>query len=248
MGERSHRERLIRHLVLLDTNVLYSPDPSKIVKSEVVEFILSGVGGNVYSLVIPELVRNELVFKLCSTLEKSSRQLDSAASTIRKLSGYCPDVSLDLMALRENVACRVAEVISRMGGTVEPTPYSDIGWEKIVAQSVQRRPPFAPVNEDRPSERGFRDAVISESVRLIATRVPDQVVAFITDDVRLRDYFATLTPTQKNLVPFDSLASFGNYLELERGLLDKTFAAALWTDAALWFSGEGERNSLFDRA
>ena len=68
-----------------------------------------------------------------------------------------------------------------------PTPIPNIDWAAIVESAVWRRPPFTFDAKDKNNEKGFRDAVILETLAHLCQSTPtDKTVIFVCNDDLLR--------------------------------------------------------------
>jgi hypothetical protein len=85
--------------------------------------------------------------------------------------------------IRRNICKQARRWCDKHGVVVVQVPFASVNWRRVAFDSLYRRPPFSPGK----SEKGFRDALILESIKSIASRHGEAEIIVATNDDLLRD-------------------------------------------------------------
>jgi rRNA-processing protein FCF1 len=165
-------------LVVPDTNVLYSKKPEYIVSQKFMGLWSEMRVITSLQLLVPEAVQEELIFQKVfigqQARENATKSLSTIASvTAKQRTGLPTDKTL-----RADVAKTFTAWAKDNNAIVVKTPIGKIDWPHVVKNSLHRLPPFSrpsAVGDD--TEKGFRDALILETLKRIWVEHPDKNIA-----------------------------------------------------------------------
>ena len=98
---------------------------------------------------------------------------------------------------------------------------------------------------DKDKEKGFRDALILETVASECAKAANETVIFICNDHLLRTATEERLKTSKRFLAFESLADFGAYLTLTQQQLTDAFVKAIQGHARRKFYTKGDPNCVY---
>src|ERR1700690_368245 len=156
------RKSVPKHVVIVDTNIVWHNDKSKTASPEFENFWETHVEQFELELVLPEVVAGELLYRQTTSalnaLDKANDSLDKvAAITSRQYSNrITPE------RVRGHVRARFNSWITDHSARVVKTPCATIDWDEVVGAAIWRKAPFEEAKE-RGSEKGFRDHLIMET-------------------------------------------------------------------------------------
>ena len=188
-----------------DTNVLYTNNKIDIVSQEFSNLILKFKDTFNIRLLIPEVVRGELLYqKFYNTKFEFSKAKDSLKN-INLLTGSTLELPVDESDLKINLNKKFDDWLKLVNGTIENTPTTNINWQDIINESIWREGVFLDQmgkdNEDkienndsnkkklkRECEKGFRDSLIQQTfLGLVKSFNGNEEIYFITGDDLLRE-------------------------------------------------------------
>lgn len=236
-----------RHFVIVDTNILWHRDKSVPVSPDFEAFWDAHSTPYNLSLAIPAVVRNELLYQqstsACKALWKSREHLVECSSIAGKTYSHKVTDSQVTLAVER----RLDTWISRRKATVLPTPVSDIDWQRLIDAAVWRKNVFSPDAKNPEAEKGFRDALILESlVAFESLADADAHVAFVCNDALLRAAAEERLKGRARASCFESLADFSSYLRLSAEKLTETFVIAIRSRARQKFFTINEPSCLYN--
>src|SRR5438105_3509238 len=142
-------------VLIPDTSVLWHEDKRHAVAPEFDEFWTTHSGLVTLRLVVPEAVRQELLFQQTTS---ACKKLEAIAEQMELLSGitaYAHRHRLQKDKLRAQVTAKLDKWLNSKGAVVQPIPLERINWGKICEASAWRLPPFT-LNAKNPDwEKGF---------------------------------------------------------------------------------------------
>lgn len=152
--------------VLVDTNALYSRAPSDLVSPGFDAALakvrtLTGI-----SLLVPEIVRLELVARRVRLALKSRESLVKARKNLEACTGLQIQEPPSETVIRKKILALFDAWLGKSGGSLLQVPEGKGIWSRIINDALWRNPPFesAADDEEKSSEKGFRDALICETV------------------------------------------------------------------------------------
>lgn len=134
-----------------------------------------------------------------------------------------------------------------MGARVEPTPAA-IDWGALCEAAIWRRPPFQGDPKNPDSEKGFRDALILETLVSVAKQQPGDVkIVFLCNDELLRATAEARLGDDKRCSFHESVSDFSSYVKLTNEKHSAEFIKALVDRATKKFYDRGVDSSLWFR-
>jgi hypothetical protein len=120
--------------------------------------------------------------------------------------------------------------------TLWRVPFERIQWRRLASAAIRREPPFSAFDPKGKSEKGFRDALILETLAEVHASRPPKRIVFICADGRLSEAAIKLLGADR-LSIYKTSAEFLSYLKLQRkNFVDETIKALLDEAAAVFYS------------
>lgn len=195
-------------LVVFDTNVLYTKVANDLVRNEIKSAILNNsmhTDINI-SWLIPEPVINERKFQM----QKRAFELLPSLEKLEALIGHKLNITAEILVSR--IEESIKKQMTELGLTVLPIDESSVDWKNIMHRSAYRLPPF----EDSEKEKGFRDALIAESLFQLINDAPSTAsicrIAIVTGDKVLVDFISEKTKDSKNIRILPDIGSLENLI------------------------------------
>lgn len=237
------------HIVVCDTNILWHEDKAHAVNPVFDEFWQKHGEAFPMKLIVPDVVRGELLFQQTTSACKS---LTKANAFFAELSGVTQK-KYSHRVTEEKVTKHVAEKFQRWldskQAEVKLSPLAEIDWEKLIQRAVWRKPPFTFDPQAPKIEKGFRDALILETVAAICRESTGQEsIAFICADNLLRKASEERLSSVKHLTVYESLLEFESFIQLTQQNLTDEFVKGILFRARAKFFKSGDRESLFYKA
>lgn len=236
-----------QHIVSLDTNILWHKDKGHVVNPDFTQF------WNAYSsifpmkLIIPDVVKGELLFQQTTSalklLDKANKQISDISRITDK--AYSHRISSD--RVRKEVEKRFESWVQSIKAEVYPTPVKNIDWDKIIDAAIWRNLPFTPDPDNPKNEKGFRDAMILETITCITkSQKAEANIAFICHDYVLRKAADNRLGSIEGFSTYDSIEAFSAFVELTRRNLTERFVKRILFRAREKFHNEkGKRCLLY---
>jgi rRNA-processing protein FCF1 len=199
-------------IAVVDSNALFTENDVEVVNAEFAGQLAQFKKFDV-EFVVPQVVVREILFRKLAFLRRLENDVRRNLSTAARLtdSSLHPVPSFFILSLR--LARRWKKWASTNGIRVSAIPFEQINWKKLCSASVHRRPPFSPFEPVSKSEKGFRDALILETLKEELRRA-DKKVIFVCNDDRLKQA-AEKCRSGRELTIYSSLAEYLSYLQLE---------------------------------
>src|ERR1043166_2941859 len=149
---------------ILDSNALFTENDAELVNPEFADQLPEFKKFDI-EFVVPQIVVREILFRKLMFLRRLENDVRRGIATAGRLteSNLTPAASLFVLSLR--LARRWKKWAFTNGITVAAIPFDHINWKKLCSASVHRRPPFNPFDPSNKSEKGFRDALILETLK-----------------------------------------------------------------------------------
>jgi hypothetical protein len=207
-------------IVVPDTNALHTKKPAQIVSSGFDSLWNECSQITTLKLFVPDIVKQELMFQQVFIAQQSRENALKNLNTMAEITGTTmPKLKTDEQ-LHSSVGITFEKWRKAIEAEIVPLP-KDIPWTRLVKDALWRNPPFSPSKEtDDRSEKGFRDALILETLRQLWKVQPDKQIVFLSGDDLLRSTAETRAGKNKNRLVFPALREFHAYLKLlkeERG-------------------------------
>jgi hypothetical protein len=224
----TEKKKVRDFLLLVDTNAIWTDDEDlSRVDLLSVQFRQKwdqiSAPGDV-TLSIPDVAIVELAYQKQRFMLKAHQEARASLGKMRQALGLgIPEIpQMDPARLGSAVEQKLrAQVNETPHCTTTPIPYPVIAsrMQAIINASLWRLPPF----EHGKTEKGFRDAIILETVRFVQADQPHRDVALISRDNRLREAVQQRLAGASNFGLFKDLADYEKFLELARSRFTPEF-------------------------
>lgn len=241
------RRRPPGHTVIVDTSILWHRDKANVVAPEFEAFWQEHSSTGPLKLVVPGVVRGEILFQQTSSALKA---LERANQSIRDVS-VITEKSYSHRVTEERVRAQVVERFDRWlsskSAYVAIAPVQAIDWAAVVRAAIWREPPFSfdPKNPDH--EKGFRDCLILETIAHHVEQNRDPV-AFICNDRLLREATEARLVNHASCSCYDSLNDFASYMRLMQQRMNDRFVKSILSRARKKFFVKRDPRSLYYKA
>lgn len=236
------------HIMIVDTNILWNKDKGPPVNPDFDTFWKEHKSLVKLELVIPEVVRGEILFQQTSSALKA---LDKVSDNIKEISSITASTHrhrLTKETIEKQIAAKLDKWIKSKRASIAKIPLTSIDWMKLCDNAIWRRPPFTldPKNPD--TEKGFRDALILETVLDLARRESRQVnIVFVCNDFLLRTTAENRLSADNRCLFYEKLPDFSSYIRLTKEKLTKEFITTILNRAKEKFYSPGDSTCLFYR-
>lgn len=233
-------------ILVVDSNVLFTKNDIEIVNSTFADELLECRKHQRIELFLPDCVAAEIVFR---KVELATQLAADAQRTLRMLARLTAsqEHAIDVRdSLRKRIEERFAKWCKEIGASLISTPIDKINWQEVIEAAIWHLPPFSPSNVK--SEKGFKDALILETVGAIRSANEGRSLVFVTGDKLLRDTAIMRHGVGDLFTAYERLNEYLSYLKLlseqnARDFSNKAIAAA----PKVFFDPDSEE-SLFVRS
>jgi hypothetical protein len=238
---------LPKYFLFLDTSCLFTKNESQIVSLPFTKLFRDLQSKCDVQLAIPRIVVDEL---LSQKLFQCEKFLEKAASNLRKIAKLTESEVLEpsrIQQLRQKLAQRLDRWIADLGATVVPIP-DNIDWPALINDAVWRQPPFSPrIEGEETTEKGFKDAIILESLLSFHKDAQDRELVFLCADGLLSTTASDRLNNQPNFRVMKSLETFGSHVDLQLKRRGEEWAAGVLGKVGSVFFSENDPNCLWFR-
>lgn len=235
-------------LLVPDTNILWHEDKSFAVNPAFETFLVDNQNLTPLKLVIPEMVKHELLFQQTTSALKALEKVNENISIISQITQSQHKSKISREQIRRQIESKFNSWLLLRKGIIAKTPYKEIDLEKICEKSVWRLPPFTfdPKNHD--NEKGFRDSIILETVVDLANKKnSEDVLVFLCNDQLLKAEVIDKLSKDKSFLCYETLPDFSSYIRLTKEKLTNEFIKAISVRAENKFYTKGEPNCLYNK-
>ncbi len=233
-------------VVAVDSTALFSADKGPAVHPDFDRAWAEHQSIAKLQLVVPEIVRGEIVFQHTHRAVKAWQSVRQQAAELEKITGLLFPVSGSEEEFRKAVEAKFDRWASEKGARIAPTPYAKISWPDVCEAAVWRRPPFT---RDPAKEKGFRDALILESIaEHFRSEDPNCDLVWISEDTLLRETAKSRFQSDSRVRCFEDMTSYFSLLKLTKERLDKDFISIVLERAKTGFYSAGSSQSVFHSA
>ena len=234
------------HVVIPDTNTLWCKDKVPPVSPDFEKFWTDAGSLAELELKIPYVVRGELAFQQATSAIKAAEKVSEGLRELSQISEVQYRKTIDQNKIKTQVLAKLDRWIESKGAQVIPIPFGDIEWPRICDDAIWREPPFEFSFKNDDNEKGFRDALILESIRKYETAELRSVkIVIITGDNLLRDTTRALFSDKATVSTHDSIGNALSTIKLLHEQLTKEFIEALLERARRKFFSAGDETSLY---
>jgi hypothetical protein len=227
--------------VLFDTNVLFTQTASDLVKPEVALLVKehSNYPDHKISWHIPDIVRHERQFQMI----RAGLKLVPSINKLEKLLGH--NLGINEHILEERVRHAVDTQMSELRLNLAKVDVSKVDWDKMILNSVYRRPPFDPGE----SEKGFRDALVIESLLRLIEQSPVTPtvcrVVLVSEDKLLSVAAQAASTSFSNVRILNTLEELRGLISTLVSAVDEKFVEEMHSKAQPYFFVKEDKTTLF---
>lgn len=241
MITKTNRRKRPSLKVVFDTNALYTGSASDLLNHEVAELIKENLEHPdlEISWCLPETVRHERQYQMIN----KGRVFLEPLQKLEKLLGHNLNITREIIEMRINdvIEKQIKEYnIQEISLNIE-----SVEWKQLCFDSVYRHPPF----ENSEKEKGFRDALISETFFQIVSSSPSTPticrIVFITGDGRLSEHIISKTSGQKNVKVLSSIEETKNLINTLASEINEETIKKLRDKASTYFFEYNNEKSLY---
>jgi hypothetical protein len=196
--------------------------------------------------VIPHIVVREIFFRKLVFLRRLETQLRRNLSTAARLTNKELQPAPSYFVLTLRMARRWKKWSSAHGVRVARIPFKHINWKKLCSASVHRRAPFSPFDPNGKSEKGFRDALVIETLKFELSNRGAKKVVLISDD-ELVTQAAEACSAGHDLRIYKSPAEYLSYLQLESQNFLQSLVRYIIDEGAKAFYSAEEPTCIYTR-
>ena len=226
-----------------DTNVLWHETKDVEVSPEFSTFTANHCDDHNIMIVVPEVVFGELLFQHTSTGLDTLQKLERNVQSLSAITNYKYKNSANQDHVKKSIVKKLEGWLSGCGGTLIKTPVEEIDWKKMVSDSIWRVHPFTEDKKTK-AEKGFRDALILETIISYAEKNQNSHIDFVSNDRILRDSVKARSKTKK-LLTFESLSDYSSHLRLLDQKLTEEFVSAISDRANDKFLSKSGKSGLW---
>jgi hypothetical protein len=237
-----------QHLVIVDTNILWDKDKKLPVSPAFDAFWGKNSPLLPMTLHVPHVVMGELHFQQTTSALKSLGAITEAFQELTGITHSSYGHKCNEATIRNQVRAKLDRWLKGLGGAELATPVAHIDWAAVVEGAVWRKPPFTFDPKDQKNEKGFRDAVILETVAHACTSVKvDDLVIFVCNDYLLRTTAESRLKASKKFLAFESLADFESYIQLTQQKFTNEFVKSIQSHARIKFFLKGDSTCIYSK-
>jgi hypothetical protein len=211
----SSNYKLPNYTVYFDANTAYSKKPSEAISSKLLKSIEKARTLTRIDVWVPEVVLEELAYQQFVIALAAGENLKKNYKTLLDVCGLPASQPPDIEALKTGVKLLLSKSLEKASFSKISTPIADIDWAAVVHDSCWRCAPFEkPRSEDDLAEKGFRDKIILETIKVDVLKIKGGVVAFVSGDNLLRTAFKDQANTKCTVEVYSHLGELLGHLEL----------------------------------
>lgn len=230
--------------VLFDTNALYTQSASELVKPDIAQLVKENSShvDHKISWYLPSIVRHERQYQML----KAGKLLLPAIHKLEKLLGH--NLGMSEAILEDRVKHAVESQLHELKLNIVEINASDVNWAQIMHSAVYRLPPFDPGEK----EKGFRDALVIESLQQLIAQSPVTPkvcrVVLVSEDKLVREAAKAATAATAactNVRVLNTLEEVKGYINTLVSEVDEAFVEEILSKVQPYFFVRKEESSLF---
>jgi hypothetical protein len=197
-------------------------------------------------LIIPDAVRQELLFQQTCSAHKAFDHIAEKLTLISGITGKSHKHRTSKEMLRSQITERLDRWIRGKNAVVQPTPTERIKWAALCEAALWKQPPFTFDVKNPNFEKGFRDALVLETVVDFAAGCNRDVnIAFVCHDNLLRETANKRLASDARCSCYENLQDFSSYIKLTREKLTNEFIKSILRRARNKFFSNGDPECLY---
>ena len=222
------KRKVPNRAVVVDTNILWHKDKAVVVDPEFEEFWCLYADESKLELIIPSVVRGELLYQQTTSALKSLDRANEALAKAGAVAGKSYGHRVSHARVKNDVMGKFDDWIRRFHARVVEAPISTIKWDEILDASIWRIPPFVEDEKNPVEEKGFRDSMILETVYEYCANADSNIeIGFVCNDNMLRKTATKRMASMKNVSQYESIEDYASYLRLSMEQLQETFVQSI---------------------
>lgn len=236
------------HILIPDTSAVWHEDKQYVVNPEFHSFYESYAPECSLELYIPEVVRGELLFQQTMSALKSLTRANLSIQEIQRVTTRTYGHRITDVRIKREVETKFDHWISQNSAKIIVTPISHIPWSDVIRKSIWREAPFECDPKMDELEKGFRDALILETiVHFCSHDTRDISIAFLCKDKLLRETAEQRLKSDGRFTAYEAIQDFKTYLDLAKEKLEDAFIKALVRRATDKFFNNENLSCLYSR-
>ena len=236
------------HVVVVDTNILWDKDKKLSVCVAFDEFWTRNSSLIPMELRLPEVVFGELHFQQATSALKALSNITENFTELAGITNSPYSHKCNESTIKGQVRAKLEKWLKGHAGMLSPTPTSKINWASVVESAIWRKPPFSFDPKDTTNEKGFRDAVILETVvHICEAAAVGKTVIFVCNDHLLRTAAESRLKSSKKLLAFESLNDFEAYIHLTQQQFTIAFVKSIQNHARRKFYEKADPSCIYTR-
>lgn len=242
MAKRIIKKKIVpKHILVVDTNELWQEIKNDVISEDFEIFWLEYAEKFSLELNIPEVVVGEILFQHSNSALKALGRANKQFDNMSRIAKQKYKHTITSRKVKKDVEKKLNAWLKSKSAIVTETPVTTIEWEKLIEKSIWREQPFT---EDPNTEKGFRDALILETLKNICENQTELEIAFVSRDNLLRETAIEDLKHRDNLTCFESLEQFSSYLKLLDEKLTTAFIKSIQKRAKEKFFNASKNTGL----
>lgn len=236
---------LPKFTVFPDSCCLFTPNNSQIVSHSFTELFRELKSKCDIQLAIPSIARDELLSQKLFQCEIFLKNAKTALRQIGKLTKSDSIQPPTIEELLERLKQRFDDWIAELDAVVVELP-NEIDWPALIDNAVWRRPPFSPRTEaDQNTEKGFKDALILETLLAFHKGCQNREIVFVCADGLLSQTATYRLSNQTRFSVETSLEAFGSRVDLLLNKRSEEFSQAVLSKIGSVFYSEHDPDCIW---
>lgn len=232
-----------RQFVLIpDTNIVRTPEDSlRLFNKDFLDFWTHIASCYSVTLQLPYIVLEEIREQKAYAALKRAKEGVASLQHLWAITGRGIAVTIDeIDSVRESLTSLLTSQFAELPGDREfiLVPYRDISLEELAKAAVKRMPPFE-------KDKGFKDALILETVKKAITDNSSRDVALVSQDGALRAAGYNLRQRNKNVGVYASFEEFKTFIQVAATKYPAELLHAVTRRAAERFFKPGDESTLW---
>lgn len=236
------------HAVVCDTNILWFEDKSPAVSPEFTEFWAKATAKFELTLYVPDIVRGELLFQHFTSCHKLLRSTEDGLAKISSITQISHSTRLTGDKIHRHILSKFEKWIKELRVEILSLPVTKIDWARVAEDAIWRKAPFTADPKNPEVEKGFRDALILETLcEFVKADARKINIAFLSNDHLLRSTALARLKADSRFSAFETVQEFEGYLLLTKERLTNDFIAKILTRARERFYTKADPTCLYFR-
>lgn len=227
--------------VLFDTNALFTQAASELVKPEICALINEHSGYTDHKITwhMPDVVRHERQYQM----ERAALALLPSMAKIERVLGH--NLGFNEVILKQRIADAVNTQLGNLNIRIAGIDPQKVDLSTLMLNAVYRRPPFDPGEK----EKGFRDALVVESLRQLVSCSPVTPtvcrIVLVTEDKLLTEAANSATAEATNVRIVSDIEELRGLISTLVSAVGEQFIAEIQPKAHAYFFTKDENSTLY---